>query len=432
MDKIESKKDRDTIAKIIEKAYGLPKDQYVVSDHRQLTPKSGDYLLLLRHEGDFYGKSVKGDVNFRVYIRVDTKNNTIQEIARFSERPQNIVVKNEEDFVKYFPGVDWNEDVKKEGDKYEEWEHFSFFKVAYEGTILMAFKILVGKSEKMFICTQKSLDMYSNYWMKENVSFGNMYDSVENSSNINYKLGEAYQIILRHPYNQIVTSGPIKPELYLTKEMTCGEVTSIDKLSNNEWMSKEIEKEGSLVLVSTKNDILYAKDKDTGLFIMPIIATPQAILRHIFDDYGNKRIGGDVLHISSGKVYHFINEKKSNDLKIVGNSNSLKKYYLEGKDKTDFKKRVNLLPDAFAQDIKIIDTDYEKQLKEMKEKVKGFISDIKKKKINVKKIEEQLPGKENIEDHLVVLAAELYKEGKRSDSDITSALKQRKYLFVTK
>lgn len=431
MEKIESKKDREIIAKIIEKAYGLQKNQYIVSDYRHLIPKSGDYLLLLRHEGDFYGKNVKGDSNFRVYVRVNTKDGTIQEIARVSSRPKEVVVENENALMKWFPLVDWNEDVKIGVSRYKPWEHFSFFKVAYEGTILIVFKILVGKSEETFICTQKSLDMYSNYWMKENVSFGNMYDSVENSSRVNYKVGESYQIILRHPYNQIVTSGPIKPELYLTKKMTCGKVTPMDKLSDGEWMSEEIEQTPPAILVTTINDILYVRDPNTNLLLMPVIATPQAVLRHVFDDYGDKRIGGDVLHIDLGTVYRFLNPKKAKDLKTVGNSNSFKKYYLEGKDNPDFKEKVNLLPDAFAQDVKIFDIEYEKELKEMKEKVKTYICNIKK-NIKVKKIEEQLPGKENIEDHLVVLAAELYKERKTSDSDITNALKQRKYLFLTK
>lgn len=448
MNKI-NEKDRKVIVEIVQEAYGVKVEEYVVSDFRLLG--NNDYLLLLRHNGDFYKNDVKGNANFRVYVRIDTKNRTIQEIAKMSPRPITIPLKSKEDLKRivqkdiqyeeqFEEKIDWEEEVDLSKVKLSFWQGSGLFSAVYEGTILIVFKILVGKSERTFICTQKSLDIYSNYWMKEGVSFGNMYDSVENSSKINYEIGKSYQIILRHPYNQIVTSGQIKPGLYLTRQfMEVGKVTPFNKISNGDWKCIELDFAKSsniLDIANTNNVIVSAKHKETGLYMLPSLSSPKALLKYVFDEYDENRTGGDVLYYGYAEkgvdIYHFINAKKHKDLQMVGNSNSLKNYYLDGKDKPDFKNKSKLLPDAFAKDLKVIDEEYEKQLKNMKVKVKNYISDIKSKKINVKKIEEQLPEKENIEDNLVILAAELMKEAKTSELEIVNALKERKYLFKTK
>lgn len=438
-------------ADLVGTAYNIGKYDFRIVDHIQLPEKGeqkvGDHLILIASKGDIQkGTEKVKDLN-RI-LRINARDKTMQEIAHFTEKPKDIVLESSDDFENDFWSMFGNEyeqelknltkgkmritsDMQLKAVNNVYYKNRFSFSLSFEGTILMVSKLkLLNGEDRVFLSTRKYLDCYNNSakWMW-NMTFGEMYEEATKGKKVKYEVGHSYQLVLRHPYNQIVWAGISEPEIYLTKHYEFGIPKKKEKLvKSNEWMIENVPRKYENPEYIIIRDQKYAEvytDASTGIKFMPI-PVDLSHLKGFIQGYDVSHTYGEILFYDA-KMFplkHYILRSKMNDMIRVSNSYSIdelmKKHTKEGLE--SFMEVMNVSAGTIVGKMKeILEKHISEKVDELIDKMNSMTGKTK------EKVLEELA--ENVEDELTVMAIHFMFDAKDTLLKIGDQEKTRIYLY---
>ena len=421
--------DYAVMVKFVKNYYGMKTGDYEIADSEEVA--TGDYIIILIHKGDYFDDTEKGKIkypDFRVIIRMNVIAQTFEEIARFTNRPDIWIVEKHDTStaINHFFN---NPDASQLWIQNALFVHCS---PAYEGTILMAFKIKVGKKDQVFVASQKFINCHNQKWI-HNMTFGEMYDEVISNmkiKDIGYKTGHAYELILKHPENQIVNQEYFDPVIYLTQEIISGKPVKSPK--NEGWRCGYRFFDEDIVTGAYElNESFHYKHTYLAFEHMPRIKSFAEAVDYVnyykFENTGTSTgIGGQILLFDYQNNFTVIRLKeRQEEMKMVGNANNMETYFVNIVSKDNSEEIMMRLPPATNEEIEklqqIKNIKLSKKVRELKERM-NQLDDYSRTDIAelIRKTKENDLG-----DPFLLLIAELKYEAKVSELNIRDAINRR-------